>query len=705
MQPYTSLLKIFIVALLSLGGLAANAQVVQMHIVTGQGQCVPLGDSVHTFVVDSFSVTSGPSNGTVSHDTTGGWLTTIHYCPNRSFMGTDSFTLYVCELVSGGIRQCNSYSFVATVTSGCTFVIGLLQDSATTCPGGNRSFSIVAGGYPNAPYTYQWSDGSTGSAACEPAAGQPVCVTVTDIIGCTATACSNDTSPCNILMSFTTLSACPPGQLGVEAYTSNTTGPCTYSWSGYPGVNTSYLCGVPSGLYSFTITDSVGCSATGYYTIRDTNIGYCQAYFYNYIDSADTNTFHFIDYSSYHPVSWSWDFGDSTTSTLQNPVHTFTTPGAYTVCLSTTDSSGCQSNYCNRLSNVPIQDVAVLLFHQTTVTPGFPVWVDVSYFNAGTINMSGTIQYRYPVGTIITASSLAPVSNDTASRLATFSFSNLLPGSADNISISLIADTNLQIGTLAEDTAWISPTAGDMNVADNISFVNDTVTGSWDPNEKSVSPKGEGREGIVPTSTKEVSYIIHFQNTGNGPAQKVVVVDTLDSNIDWSTVQETAASHDHVTQLTGNVMTVTFHNINLPDSGTNLAASQGYVMLLAQLNNGLPANTRIANKASIYFDFNAAVMTNTVVTTLLDKTSGIGNIQRFDFSVVPNPAYNVVTLCGEFGQGTTYEIVNQLGQVLMTGEVKVNSTNLNISRLSGGIYLVKVISGDKVGIQRLTVTR
>ncbi|MBT6686253.1 MAG: PKD domain-containing protein [Bacteroidetes bacterium] len=41
----------------------------------------------------------------------------------------------------------------------------------------------------------------------------------------------------------------------------------------------------------------------------------------------------FADLSSGLPTSWFWDFGDGTTSTLQNPVHTYQTGGLYTVSL------------------------------------------------------------------------------------------------------------------------------------------------------------------------------------------------------------------------------------------------------------------------------------------------------------------------------------------------------------------------------------
>jgi PKD repeat protein len=39
--------------------------------------------------------------------------------------------------------------------------------------------------------------------------------------------------------------------------------------------------------------------------------------------------------------SWQWIFGDGTTSTLQNPVHTYTTYGSFTDTLITTNIFGC----------------------------------------------------------------------------------------------------------------------------------------------------------------------------------------------------------------------------------------------------------------------------------------------------------------------------------------------------------------------------
>jgi len=48
----------------------------------------------------------------------------------------------------------------------------------------------------------------------------------------------------------------------------------------------------------------------------------------------------FTDQTTNNPTSWSWNFGDSGTSTLQNPSHQYTTPGTYTVSLTATNTCG-----------------------------------------------------------------------------------------------------------------------------------------------------------------------------------------------------------------------------------------------------------------------------------------------------------------------------------------------------------------------------
>jgi len=51
----------------------------------------------------------------------------------------------------------------------------------------------------------------------------------------------------------------------------------------------------------------------------------------------------FTDRSTNAPTSWSWTFGDGATSAEQNPVHTYTAPGTYTVSLMVANTAGSDS--------------------------------------------------------------------------------------------------------------------------------------------------------------------------------------------------------------------------------------------------------------------------------------------------------------------------------------------------------------------------
>ena len=64
----------------------------------------------------------------------------------------------------------------------------------------------------------------------------------------------------------------------------------------------------------------------------------------------------FTDNSSNSPTAWSWAFGDGGSSTLQNPSHTYSTSGYYSVTLTATNSSGndtcLKSNYITSCTEV-----------------------------------------------------------------------------------------------------------------------------------------------------------------------------------------------------------------------------------------------------------------------------------------------------------------------------------------------------------------
>ena len=135
--------------------------------------------------------------------------------------------------------------------------------------------------------------------------------------------------------------------------------------------------------------------------------------------------------------------------------------------------------------------------------------------------------------------------------------------------------------------------------------------GSFDPNDKVGLPAGV--EGIITPETP-IEYLIRFQNTGSDTAFRVEIRDTLPVELEISTFEQGAASHPFRLEISGpGILRFIFDPILLPDSTANVALSQGFVKYRITPKRGLPPGTFIRNRAGIYFDFNAPVMTEATV--------------------------------------------------------------------------------------------
>lgn len=79
------------------------------------------------------------------------------------------------------------------------------------------------------------------------------------------------------------------------------------------------------------------------------------------VDLVTCRTYDFVDFSTFlignTITNWAWDFGDFTTSSLQNPTHSYATGGTYTVTLTVTSASGCQAQYTQTI-NAPFDPSA-----------------------------------------------------------------------------------------------------------------------------------------------------------------------------------------------------------------------------------------------------------------------------------------------------------------------------------------------------------
>ncbi len=140
--------------------------------------------------------------------------------------------------------------------------------------------------------------------------------------------------------------------------------------------------------------------------------------------------------------------------------------------------------------------------------------------------------------------------------------------------------------------------------------------GSFDPNDKQAQPIGIQAQHFI-DENGEIDYTIRFQNTGTDTAFSVVIKDTLTSFLDIESFRTGASSHRYELEvLNNNVLKFTFPNINLVDSFRNNLLSQGFIKFTIRVKSGSPFGSRIENRAAIFFDFNAPVITNQTFHTL-----------------------------------------------------------------------------------------
>jgi hypothetical protein len=75
-----------------------------------------------------------------------------------------------------------------------------------------------------------------------------------------------------------------------------------------------------------------------------------------------------------------------------------------------------------------------------------------------------------------------------------------------------------------------------------------------------------------------------------------------------------------------------------------------------------------------------------------------------NFIVYPNPAQNQITIeLAEFRNGATVEITNMLGQLMAKTSARDKKVNVDVSGYKGGVYFVKVISGNKSFSRKLII--
>ena len=351
------------------------------------------------------------------------------------------------------------------------------------------------------------------------------------------------------------------------------------------------------------------------------------------------------------------------------------------------DSNPYVLDFCVSPAGV-FNDLEVQVVPLGQARPGFDATYKILYKNKGTTTLSGDIVLAFHDNTMDFQSASITPSNQTTGQL-TWHYSDLAPLTSGEIGfimkINTPTDTNFPVnsGNILTFTATINPLANEETVEDNTFSLRQEVVNSYDPNDKQCL---EGKYVHPDDVGKYIHFMIRFENTGTASARNVVIKDEIDeSRFDMASFKPVNGSHSFVTRIKEeNKLEFIFENINLLFDDAN---NDGYVVFKIKTLPSLQLNDVLKNKAAIYFDYNAPIITNEAEIVIGRPLLAGEN----DILLGQNPVLNDLEVLSNTPIQAVYVIDIRGRKVLERSYVKeAQQAVLDVGNLTQGFYLVKV---------------
>ncbi len=693
--------------------------------------------------IASGTATLGITGGTPPYTTT--WFTTpVHTSITATNLATGVYSYRVSD-AAGCAQEGTVY-----VPSIDTISVSFLSNPAVCSSPTGSMTAYPTGGV--APYSFAWNTGATTATITAKTAGDYT-VTVTDVDGCKATVTKY--LPSNTPIGFGEV-ATPESCLYIAdgrdtAVAWGGKPPYSYGWS--TGGTTSNINALPAGPYWVHVTDANGCTTKDQYSYVDydtTQYGcYCTINGTVYHD--DNGNCVQEPYETGIPnmqirISGT-ALGTVYTYTDANGYYTYKVPaGVYSVAQSSMGNyriSSCQSSveYTTTLSGTgclntvnfgdtvrdTVYDMRISTWDYTFPVAGQTYSQVVVLTNDGNMRADSAMA-AYRCDGQLYQPSFIPCGYFAGSNnyYQTDSVTSLVPGASKMFLANYRVPGNIPTGTtltFKDTVAYFYPVSNwvnDNTKSNNVNIFSTKTTGSYNPEFKEVYPKGSGSTGLISYTDSVLEYMVHFQNTGNWPVINVMVIDTLDNNVEWSTLKpgfSSASSYITMTQSgSRKIAKFMFNDINLPTMSSDLIRSNCMFTYSVHIKPGLPVGTTIKNRSSIYFDYNAPVLTNYTLNTISssDPYLSVHNTTpgaNHTFAVYPNPAsstFNAVISSDATGKGDL-KVCDITGKVLMTTAVEVQkgsqTITTDVTNLVPGIYFVSFTNNGQTETQKLIIMK
>ncbi len=331
----------------------------------------------------SVDATCGNSDGSASVIATGGNGAPYTYLWNDPLaQTTDTATTLAAGAYVVVVTDAGACSDSATVTVNNTGAptVTLSSSSNVSCNGGNNGTATVSATGGTTPYTYTWDDPGTQTSAMATGLSAGTYVgTVTDNVGCIASAIAIITEPAILAISFASTDVSCPGACdgNATATASGGTFPYNYVWT--PFDPTSTAC---AGTYTVNIIDNNSCTANDSVVIN-TGAGLTLAT--SSVDAtcgSSDGTATVVASGGTSPYTYMWN--DPGTQT--NAIAVGLAAGTYTVIV--TGAGGCSDSTSVGVNNAGAPAVSISASNNVTCNGG-------TDGDATVLATGGTTPYTY----------------------------------------------------------------------------------------------------------------------------------------------------------------------------------------------------------------------------------------------------------------------------------------------------------------------
>jgi len=319
----------------------------------------------------------------------------------------------------------------------------------------------------------------------------------------------------------------------------------------------------------------------------------------------------------------------------------------------------------------------------------------ITYQNTGTFVMSGELVFNFDENSSYVFADQIPDNIDNTNQIITWNIDNLYPQESREITLILEMPSEIFTGTFLDFSGQLILGQNGNTTELAITNYSSEVRCSYDPNDKLVNPIGQGTENLTTPDTT-LNYTVRFQNTGNAEAINIHIIDTIDNHLDMETFRVNGSSFPVQTIIRDDIVRFNFNNIYLPDSLSDPMGSQGFVSFSIDPVPNLPDPTEVYNSASIYFDENPPIKTNTALTIYgTPMVSVEDELLKEHISLYPNPVNEQLIINIE---DLDYEYLNVVlkdlsGKSLLTknytqSSVSFQSIRLDLKEIPSGIYFI-----------------